>query len=49
MRCVEAEVDLHDAITSKSTPDLSPILRRLSELEPKVAQLQQDHPPFGHP
>src|ERR1700728_4869799 len=24
MRCVAAEMDLHDAITSKSTPDLSP-------------------------
>ena len=27
MRCVEAEMDLHAAITVKSTPDLSPILR----------------------
>ena len=26
MRCVEAEMDLHDAITFNSTPDLSPIL-----------------------
>jgi hypothetical protein len=49
MRCVEAEMDLHDAITFKSTPDLSPILRRLGELERKVAQLQKDRPPSGHP
>jgi hypothetical protein len=49
MRCVEAEMDLHDAMTFKSTPDLSPILRRLGELERKVAQLQKDRPPSGHP
>jgi hypothetical protein len=42
MRCVEAEMDLHGAITFKSTPDLSPILRRLGELERKVAQLQKE-------
>jgi hypothetical protein len=42
MRCVEAEMDLHDAITFKSTPDLSPILRRLGELERKVAQIQKE-------
>jgi hypothetical protein len=49
MRCVEAEMDLHDAITFKSTPDLSPILRRLGELERKVTKLQKDRPPSGHP
>jgi hypothetical protein len=49
MRCVEAEMDLHDAITFKSTPDLSPILNRLGELERKVAQLQKDRPPLGRP
>ena len=49
MRCVEAEMDLHDAITFKSTPDLAPILRRLGELERKVAQLQKDRPPSGNP
>ena len=49
MRCVEAEMDLHDAITSKSTPDLSPILRRLGELERKVAKLQKERPPSEHP
>ena len=49
MRCVEAEMDLRDAITVRSTPDLSRILRRLNELERKVAQLQKDRPPSGHP
>ena len=49
MRSVEAEMDLHNAITFKSTPDLLPILRRLGELERKVAQLQKDRPPVGHP
>ena len=42
MRCVEAGMDLHDAINFKNTPDLSPILRRLGELERKVAQLQKE-------
>ena len=42
MRCVEAGMDLHDAIKFKNTPDLSPILRRLGELERKVAQLQKE-------
>ncbi len=41
-RCVEAGIDLHDAINFKTTPDLSPILRRLGELERKVAQLQKE-------
>jgi hypothetical protein len=49
MRCVEAEMDLRDAITVRSTPDTSRILRRLNELERKVAQLQKDRPPSGHP
>jgi hypothetical protein len=49
MRCVEAEMDLDDAITFRSTPDLSPILRRLGELERKVAQLQKERPPSEHP
>jgi hypothetical protein len=49
MRCVEADMDLHDAITFKSTPDLSPILRRLGELERKVAQLQKGRPASEHP
>jgi hypothetical protein len=49
MRCVEAEMDLHDAMTVKSTPDLSRILRRLGELERRVAQLQKDRPPSGNP
>jgi hypothetical protein len=42
MRRVEAEIDLLDAITFKSTPDLTSILRRLGELERKVAQLQTE-------
>jgi hypothetical protein len=42
MRCVEAGMDLHDAINFKNTPDLSPILRRLGELEGKVAHLQKE-------
>jgi hypothetical protein len=42
MRCVEAGMDLHDAIKFKSAPDVSPILRRLGELEQKVEQLQKE-------
>ena len=42
MRCVEAGMDLHDAIKFKNTPDLFLILRRLGELERKVAQLQKE-------
>jgi hypothetical protein len=42
MRCIEAGMDLHDAIKFKNTPDLFPILRRLGELERKVAQLQKE-------
>jgi hypothetical protein len=42
MRCVEAGMDLHDAINFKNTPELFPILRRLGELERKVAQLEKE-------
>ena len=49
MRCVEAGMDLHDAINFKNTPDLSPILRRLGELERKVAQLQKEQDRRNHP
>jgi hypothetical protein len=42
MRCVEAGMNLHDAIKSKNTPDLSTIVHRLGELERKVAQLQKE-------
>jgi hypothetical protein len=42
MRRIEAELDLHEAVNSKDTTDLAPILRRLSELERKVEQLQKE-------
>jgi len=42
MRCVEAGMDLHEAIKSKNTADLSTIVRRLGELERKVAQQQKE-------
>jgi RNA polymerase sigma factor (sigma-70 family) len=39
---VEAELDLHEAMANKGATDLAPILRRLSELERKVEQLQKE-------
>jgi uncharacterized protein YnzC (UPF0291/DUF896 family) len=41
-RRLEAEMDLHDTITFGSPPEIAPILRRLGELERKVAQLQTE-------
>lgn len=41
-RRIEAELDLRDALTHKGAVDLTPILRRLDELEQKVEQLRKE-------
>ena len=41
-RRIEAELELHEALTNKGPADLAPVLRRLDELEKKVEQLQKE-------
>jgi hypothetical protein len=48
-RRIEAELALHEAVDSKGSADLTPILRRLGELERKVEQLQKERGGPGHP
>ena len=48
-RRIEAELALHEAVNSKGSTDLTPILRRLGELERKVEQLQKERGGPGHP
>jgi hypothetical protein len=48
-RRIEAELALHEADNSKGSADLTPILRRLGELERKVEQLQKERGGQGRP
>jgi RNA polymerase sigma factor (sigma-70 family) len=48
-RRIEAELELHEALTIKGPADLTPILRRLDELERKVEQLQKARLGQGRP
>jgi hypothetical protein len=41
-RRIEAELELHEALNSKGTPDLAPILRRVADLERKIEDLQRE-------